>query len=258
VTPALDRVIKLLENVPAVPDTADGYLDLLGKVIEPHDTVAQRFMRSGLLPKIYEDLWRPVLFGLGKGGPFGPSTTDEYELARVSLGLDGQGAQTVLDVACGPGNVTRALAEGVGSGGLVVGVDASATMLGRAVAETTTDTSTGDPDVGYVRGDAVDLPFRAGSFDAVCCYGALYLFDDPWAAVDAMTRVLVPGGRIVILTTRRLGTPLIGLGSDLLSRLSGVRMFGSGEVSEALSARGFVEVRQRSYGVMQLVDGRLS
>lgn len=255
-TVAPDRLLKLLEHAPAAPDTTHGYLDLLGEVVEPHDTVAQRFMRSGLLPKIYEDLWRPVMFGLSKG-PFGPSTTKEYELARASLGLDGQGAPTVLDVACGPGNVTRALAGGVGDGGLVVGVDASATMLGRAVA------GTKEPDVGYVRGDAVDLPFRTAAFDAVCCFGALYLFDDPWAAIDNMTRVLVPGGRIVILTTRRFGTSLIGHslighGSDLLGKLSGIRMFGSGEVSEALSARGFVGVRQRSYGVMQLVDGRLS
>jgi hypothetical protein len=51
---ALDRVLKLLESAPARPDVSRGHLDLLGEVQESHDTVAQRLMRSGALPRIYE------------------------------------------------------------------------------------------------------------------------------------------------------------------------------------------------------------
>lgn len=251
---ALDRVLKLLDPAPADPDVSRGHLDLLGEVARPHDTVAQRLMRSGALPKIYENLWRPVLFGLSKG-PFGPDTASEHALARDWLGLSSIPGAKVLDVACGPGNVTRALASGVTGGGLAVGIDASETMLDRAVADTP---EAGGADVVYVRGDAVHLPFADGVFDAVCCFGGLYLFDDPWTAIAGMARVLRPGGRIVLLTTLRPGLPLLGSGLGTLSRMGGIRMFGSAELSEALSAAGFTAVRHRSYGLMQFAGASLA
>jgi SAM-dependent methyltransferase len=247
-----DRLVELLDPAPEEPrwrgPRAGGYLDLLGEAPSPHDTIAQRLMRSGVLPKIYEDVWRPLLFGLFKGGPLGPSTEQEYALARDWLGLSRNRDATVLDVACGPGNVSRALAAGLSPNGLVVGIDAAATMLDRAVAETS-------PGIVYVRGDAVHLPFRAGSFDAVCCFGALYLFDDPWTAIDGMTRVLRPGGRIVFLTSRRPRTPLVGRAGAALGRATGIRLFAPEEVPKALAARGFTDVRRRAYGLMQFVGG---
>lgn len=256
-----DRVLKLLDRPPAEPDTARGYLDLLGETPQPPPTIAQRLMRSSLLPKIYEDLWRPVLFGLAKGGPFGPDTAEEYALARERLGLAGIPDGTVLDVACGPGNLTRALASGMTGHGLVVGIDASATMLARAVERTARPVHRGEngsAEIAYVRGDAVSLPFHEDAFDAVCCFGGLYLFDDPWAALDRMTRVLRPGGRILLLTSRQPDLPLIGAGGRAFGRFAGIRLFGAAEVADALSARGFADVHRRAYGLMQMVGGTLA
>ena len=54
-----------------------------------------------------------------------------------------------------------------------------------------------------MRGDAVELPFRDASFDAVCCFAALHLFAEPFVALDHMARVLTPGGRIAIFTSCR-------------------------------------------------------
>ena len=183
---ALTRVQALL-TMPA--SVVDGYLDVLGRDRVPQ-TTAQRVMGSTLLPRIYERLWRPVLF-------FGftlRNTADE-DAQKLRL-LDLTAGETVLDVACGPGNTTRSLVAEVGADGLVVGVDSSATMLAQAVRET----SATDP-VGYVRGDAADLPFEAATFDAVSCYGALYLMDEPFDSLRELIRVLKPGGRIAVLTT---------------------------------------------------------
>ncbi|MFG2090479.1 class I SAM-dependent methyltransferase [Spirillospora sp. NPDC048824] len=252
---AVERVLGLLRDPPAEPDTSAGHLDLLGPGAQPSPSLAQSAMESTFLPQIYEHVWRPVGFNLAKGWPFGPDTAAEHAMARDWLGLSHPGyaarpPATVLDVACGPGNVTRALAEGVGRGGLVVGLDTSQTMLARAVEDTA------DGDVCYVRGDAVDLPFRDGTFDAVCCFGALYLFDDPWTALDGMTRVLKPGGRLIILTSRR-PVPLTAarIGGELIRRATGLTVFGDREITRALSERGFTAVRQHRYPLMQVVGG---
>lgn len=248
---ALDRVRELLN--PALLDlagqesTANGYLDLLGE--EPAASPVQWLMRSGFLPGIYERIWRPTVLGAMKG-PFGPGTSQELALVGRMLEL-GPGDR-VLDVACGPGNVTRSLAGNVGPAGLAVGLDASATMLARAVRDTRTR---GLDNVGYVRGDAVALPFLPGSFDAVACLAALYLFERPFDALAGMARTLRPGGRIAVMTTRRVpyGGPL----NTLVGAASGVRLFGDEEVVEALTGLGFSGVRHRAYGLVQFVNGRL-
>ncbi|MFB4307090.1 class I SAM-dependent methyltransferase [Actinomadura sp. GTD37] len=243
-----ERVLDLLRDPPEAPDLSAGYLDLLGPPAKP--SLAQSAMESAFLPRIYEKVWRPIGFNAAKGWPFGPGTAAEHAMARDWLGLTSRPPATVLDVACGPGNVTRALAAGVAPNGLVVGLDASETMLAQAVGDPAGNTS-------YVRGDAVDLPFRDGVFDAVCCLGALYLFDDPWTALDGMTRVLKPGGRLVILTSRR-PTPLPSarIAGALIRRTTGFTVFGDREVTRALTARGFTGVRHRRYPLMQMVGGR--
>ena len=90
----------------------------------------------------------------------------------------------VLDVACGTGNFTRDFARAVGPDGLVVGLDASTTMLDARPCRTPAACE----QVAYVRGDAQDLPFRDQSFDAVCCFAALNLFAKPMEALDSITR----------------------------------------------------------------------
>ena len=52
-----------------------------------------------------------------------------------------------------------------------------------------------------MRGDASSLPFRAESFDAVCCFAALYLIENPMRAIAEIARVLRPGGRVALLAS---------------------------------------------------------
>jgi ubiquinone/menaquinone biosynthesis C-methylase UbiE len=229
----------------------DGYIDLLGD--DQHDSpgLAQNFMLSSVVPRIYERWWRPALGRVAKGA-FGPGMSDEKRIARLLLALSpGDG---VLDVGCGTGNFTRDFARSVGPDGLVVGLDVSQTMLRRAVDDTA---EAGFDQVAYVRGDAVDLPFVNASFDAVCCFAALNLFADPYAALDSFTRVLTPGGRLAIFTSvRGRSLPLRTFESALRAR-SGMNMFERDELVDALAERGFTDVRQRLSGMTQFVGGRL-
>ena len=251
---AIARALPLLgpelREAPGFPDLRNGYLDLLGgRDDELPDAAgpAQRLMRSRALPLVYERWWRPAWGRVLKGALAG-GMRDEHRIARLLLGLTpGDG---VLDVACGPGNFTREFAQIVGSGGLAVGIDASATMLARAVSDTP------DGVVAYVRGDAEALPFRDASFDAVCCFAALNLFADPDTALDHMTRVLTPGGRIAILTSCRLQSAPGRTLNDLVGAHSGMRVFEPDEIVDGLKARGYAEVRQRIAGLTQFVGGR--
>jgi SAM-dependent methyltransferase len=209
-------------------------------------------MLSRAVPLVYERYWRPALGRVAKG-PFGPGMDDEKRIARLLLGLGpGDG---VLDVACGPGNFTREFARLVDGSGIVVGIDASATMLGRAVRDTPAARGS-DGNVAYVRGDATRLPFRDASFDAVCCYAALHLFPDPFAGLDEMARVLTPGGRIAVFTSCRTRTPAARTWDGFVGSRLGMRMFEREEIVDALAARGFSPVRRRVSGLAQFVGGR--
>ena len=224
---------------------------MLGGARPESSGAAADLMFTSLLPRVYENYWRPAWGRLLKG-VFGPGMQDERRIARLLMGLSpGDG---VLDVACGTGSFTRDFARVVGPTGLAVGFDASATMLARAVAETR---RAGLDNVEYVRGDVVDMPFRPQSFDAVCCFAALNLFADPMAALDSMTEVLTPGGRIALFTSARTGSVPFRALEEVVRARSGMRLFERDELVAALEERGYVEIRQRITGFTQFVGGRL-
>lgn len=247
-----ERVLPLID--PAVRGDArevDGYVDLLGGASAPESTgLAQDLMLGSMVPRIYERWWRPALGRVAKGA-FGPGMAEERRIARLLMGLGpGDG---VLDVACGTGNFTRDFARSVGPDGLAVGLDVSQTMLARAVSDTA---AAGLEQVAYVRGDATRPLFRDASFDAVCCFAAIHLFDDPFAALDRMTSALTPGGRIAIFTSARGRSMPVRAFESVMEARSGMRMFERDEMVEALLARGYEEVQQRVTGVTQFVGGR--
>ncbi len=227
-----------------------GYVDLLDADVDSPGAF-QNLMESSLVPRIYERWWRPALARAVKGFT-GPGMDEEARIARLLMGL--QAGDEVLDLACGPGNFTRRFASIVGPGGFAVGLDASETMLRKGVAE---NAEAGVENIALVRGDATALPFRDGCFDAACCFAALHLFADPYAALDEMRRVLGAGGRIAVMTSvRRQLTP--SPVRPALERASGMRLFESDEIVDALQQRGFTGVHQRLAGMVQFVGGRLA
>jgi SAM-dependent methyltransferase len=249
--PAVERLRPLLS--PRFADRAlndAGYLDVLDDEVESTGP-AQDLMVTRLVPAIYERYWRPALGRVFKGVT-GPGMAEEVRIARLLLGL-GDG-ETVLDVACGPGNFSREFARAVGSDGLVAGLDASRTMLERGAEE---NRRAGIENLVLVRGDATEMPFVDRGFDGVCCFAALHLFADPFLALDEMRRVLSPGGRIAIMCSVRRQLTVRPL-KPLIERSSGIRVFEADEITEALTARGFTDIHQRLAGMVQFVGGRLT
>ena len=184
-SPALTGIRELLTDDLAARELNDaGYLDLIEGDVESTG-LTQDLMVTRLVPAIYERYWRPALGRVAKGLT-GPGMAEEVRIARLLLGL-GE-SERVLDIACGPGNFSREFARAVGPEGLVAGIDASRTMLERGARESA---EAGIENLVLIRGDATALPFRDGSFDAVCCFAALHLFADPFAALDEMRRVLI-------------------------------------------------------------------
>jgi ubiquinone/menaquinone biosynthesis C-methylase UbiE len=101
----------------------------------------------------------------------------------------------VLDVGCGPGTITLDLADAVGPGGLVVGVENVAGPLAHAPRNAA---DRGDDRTVFARADVMALPYAAGSFDVVHAHQVLQHLTDPVGALREMARVARPGGIIAV------------------------------------------------------------
>jgi SAM-dependent methyltransferase len=114
---------------------------------------------------------------------FGPITSQTVPFLLRHLEL--APTATLLDVACGPGFISAALAGT--SDVTVVGADLSTEML-RVAREL-------NPGKRFEQADAEALPFPDESFDAVSCNFGLLHFGDPPRAIAEAARVLRRGGR---------------------------------------------------------------
>ena len=99
-----------------------------------------------------------------------------------------------LDVACGTGKLTAALAEVVGPTGRVVGVDLSPGMLDQA-----RRAFAGVPGVEFLLGNALALPVADASFDAATIAFGLRNLSSFEDGLREMARAVRSGGRVVCL-----------------------------------------------------------
>lgn len=119
--------------------------------------------------------------------------------------LEVRSGDRVLDLASGMGQDTRDLADRLGAlgchhTGLVVGMEPSDRMIRWGQTEAMGQRAALDnrSHLSWVRGFAETLPFGSKSFDAVLCKGAMDHFVSPQATMQEITRILKPGGRVVL------------------------------------------------------------
>jgi len=113
----------------------------------------------------------------------------------------GPGGTRVLDVACGTGDLSLAIATTTGA--QVVGTDFCRPMLEIAARKA----ADGVPLIPFVEGDALHLPFANSSFDAVSIAFGLRNLSSVDGGLRELWRVLKPGGRVAILEFSRPVVP---------------------------------------------------
>ncbi len=232
-------------------DPKVGYLDLIGDRKEPVNpaTIA---MQMRLVSAIYERWWRPGLTRIAKGIS-GPSMSAEYASAHQLLKV--KRGDTVLDLACGPGNFSRRFARAVSPDGLVVGYDGSKSMLDRAVHEAERNEA---PSPAFVLGEATTLPFKSKTFDSVCCFAALHMFPEPFNTLAEIARVLKPGGRVALLTSNVSAGGLTAFTANAFGVASGMKMFKEEQLREELIKAGFKVETQEAAGATQMIGAVLA
>lgn len=190
-----------------------------------------------------------INFGYWAGIPLDGGLTVEQRIASQEALYD----LVVAALSIGPGDRVLEVGSGHGLGArrvlrrgpaVVRGVDLVPEQVARA------SRANDDPRVAFVRGACDDLPFPAGSFDALLSVEAAQHFEDvPGFARDS-ARVLAPGGRFAVATffTRT---------DDAPERLAGLlKTFASGldhahrvdDVVRDLRGAGFADVTARSVG----------
>jgi ubiquinone/menaquinone biosynthesis C-methylase UbiE len=90
----------------------------------------------------------------------------------------------------------------------------------------------------------------------VCCFAALYLIERPFKAIEEIVRVLAPGGRVALLSSVNRGLLPAGLTNAVAQPLTGIRVFGRDDITQALQEHGMEKVAQRVSGLAQFVSAR--
>ncbi len=121
----------------------------------------------------------------------------------------------VLDLAGGTGDLTMKFSEIVGPEGQVILADINDSMIKVGRDKLIDKGVVGN--VNYVQANAEALPFPDATFDCITIAFGLRNVTDKQAALESMTRVLKPGGRLLVLEFSKTENPLLTKAYDTYS-----------------------------------------
>jgi ubiquinone/menaquinone biosynthesis C-methylase UbiE len=160
----------------------------------------------------------------------------------TALGEAARGA--VLDVACGPGILSAAIAKAARE---VVAFDLTPEMLKKAAQRCN---QAGLCNVTFREGNATELPFASDSFDAVVTRLSVHHFDRPGRVISEIFRVLRPGGSFVVADVVSSEVPAeadLQNAIEILRDPSHVRMLPGSELTSLVSDAGFAIESQTTW-----------
>lgn len=142
----------------------------------------------------------------------------------------------VLDVACGTGDLSRTLFETTGA--RVVGTDFCRPMLAIAAGKISSQ-------IPLIEGDALRLPFRSDSFDAVTIAFGLRNLSSVADGLTELCRVLKPGGWVAVLDCSRPANAILRGLYGVYFR--GVLPLVGGAISGSLSAYAYLPASVQNF-----------
>lgn len=171
--------------------------------------------------------------------------------ARFGAALGEAARGRVIDIACGPGVVTAALAPHAAA---VVAFDATEPMLDKARARCA---KAGVRNVEFKIGDAENLPLADAEFDGAVTRAAVHHFAQPQRAFDEMFRVLRPGGAAVIadvISSEDADESRLHNAVERLRDPSHVRMLPASELDSCVRRAGFRDLQAATWDMDRELD----
>jgi len=167
---------------------------------------------------------------------------------------------SVLDIACGTGLVTKKLIRKVGSKGQIYGIDSSESAIKIA------RKWTGDPkNLHFVRADAERIQFKT-QFDAITCQYALFFFPDEQKVLRNMKKLLKKNGTISLAVHGKYNVPYFDcilepvkkMIPDYLPKYPEMDRFGTKETfADVIKKAGFSKIVVKKF-VFQYSPGTFS
>jgi ubiquinone/menaquinone biosynthesis C-methylase UbiE len=183
-----------------------------------------------------------------------PGITDEAALQLIIETSGACKADTVLDVACGPGLVVCALAAVVSH---ATGIDLTPAMIDRA---RQLQSEKGLTNVTWNVGDVLPLPYPDASFSMVVSRFAFHHFLDPAGVLCEMRRVVTDPGRVVLVDITASSDTTTAEAYNIMEKLrdpSHVRALPLDEMEELFANAQLSVIRRAQYQFEATLDGVL-